>query len=245
MNGFLPAELSGALLVAARILPSGLVVSLASRGGVPLWLGLGLALAIAAGLLGDVPAPQALDHARLLSALPRELCLGLVFASAVATPFFALGAGVRFVAGRNEPASLSPPLRTLYLLSALALTLSLGGLRAYARALSDSLRSLPIAAAALNREQLLAETQTIVTQALAAALALGLPLLSALWLLDLTLALVQRVVHATGKVELSPLRRGCLLLLLALLCAPLVSRMPELVRAALAGGRATALRLSR
>ena len=138
-----------------------------------------------------------------------------------------------------------PGTGTLYVLAALALTVSLGGLRAYIGALSESLALVPLAAPSLSRGRLLSETQTIVAQAITAAISLGLPLLAAVWLLDLTLALVLRIAHAGSKVDALPVRRLLVLLLLALVCAPWVSRMPALTRTALLDARATVARLAR
>jgi type III secretory pathway component EscT len=219
-------------LLGARIAPSGLLIALLSRGALPVWLGLAFACAIGAGLsVGLAPPALASTAQPVLVAFARELVIGACFASAALVPLLALGAALRLVQG-SEPWERSP-WSTLYSLAALALTLSLGGLRAYVRALSESLAVLPLAASQAGRGQLLLEVQTIVTQAIAVACSLALPLLSALWLLDLCLALVLRVAHANGRVEALPLRRALLLGLLALLCAPLVSRLPELTRAGL------------
>jgi type III secretory pathway component EscT len=230
-------------LLAARIAPSGCLLSLLSRGAVPAWLGLGFALAIAAGLAPSVPPalvagpPQA-----LLAAGLRELCVGFAFASAALVPLFGLRLAVGFSVG--ERSTDRAPLSTLYVLAALAVTLALGGLRAYVKAFWQSLVELPLAAIT-QPSRLLEETQSIVAQALSVALALGLPLLSAIFLLDLTLSLSLRVAHSESKLESSALRRALVLGLCVLLCAPLASRMPELVRAALIEARAVALRLGK
>jgi len=220
------------LLVAARIAPSLLVIVMLLGARVPLWLGLGCALALAAGLSAGLPAPvPAVDVSVALSAALRELIVGACFASAALLPLLVLRPALSLVEG---PASGErAPWSTLYTLAAAALLLSLGGLRAYLKALSESLVALPLAGASPPRAVLLQETQAIVTQAFALAASFALPLLAALWLLDLCLALVLRVAHAGGRLESAPLRRGLLLLLLSLLCAPVVSRLPELTRAAL------------
>src|SRR5690606_4375895 len=136
------------------------------------------------------------------------------------------------------------PWSTLYALAAAALLLALGGQRAYVKALSESLRVVPLAGAAPARAQLIEETQAMVTQAFALAASFALPLLAALWLLDLCLALVLRIAHAEGRLESAPLRRGLLLLLLSLLLAPVVSRLPELTRTALRAAAQLLERLS-
>jgi type III secretory pathway component EscT len=232
------------LLLGARVAPSGLVFSLASRGALPSWLGLGCALALAAGLgAGLPPVSLSLAPFAVSAAILRELCLGFSFAFAALLPFFALSGGIGLV--EREPSVERAPFRALYLLAGAALTLSLGGLRAYARALSESLRVLPLATANLSRVALLAQTQLIVAQAIGVAIALALPLLTALWLLDLCLALVQRVAHGESKTEVLPVRRALSLGLLVLLCAPLASRLPELTRAALNAANELLLRLAR
>jgi len=220
------------LLVAARVAPSLLVIVLLLGARVPLWLGLGCALALAAGLSAGLPAPAlAADPAAMLSAGLRELVVGACFASAALLPLLVLRPALSLVEG-PAPGERTP-WSTLYALAAAALLLALGGLRAYVKALSESLVVVPLASASPARAQLLQETQAIVTQALALAASFALPLLAALWLLDLCLALVLRLAHAGGRLESAPLRRGLLLLLLSLLCAPLISRLPELTRAAL------------
>ena len=106
------------------------------------------------------------------------------------------------------------------------------------KALSESLAILPLGVSQFGRSQLLLEVQAIVAQAITVTCSLALPLLSALWLLDLCLALVLRVAHTGAKVEALPLRRALWLGLFVLLCAPIVSRLPELTRAALQTARA-------
>ena len=220
------------LLVAARVGPSLLVIVLLLGARVSLWLGLGCALALAAGLSAGLPAPAlAADAPATLSAGLRELIVGACFASAALLPLLVLRPALSLVEG-PAPGERTP-WSTLYALAAAALLLSLGGLRAYVKALAESLRVLPLAGASPARGQLLLETQAIVAQAFALAASLALPLLAALWLLDLCLALVLRVAHSGGRLESAPLRRGLLVLLLGLLAAPIVSRLPELARAAL------------
>jgi type III secretory pathway component EscT len=230
------------LLVAARVAPSLLVIVLVLGARVPLWLGLGCSLAIAAGLSAGLPAPAFAAGGPALSAGLRELIVGACFASAALLPLLVLRPALSLVEG-PAPGERTP-WSALYALAAAALLISLGGPRAYVRALSESLVALPLASPSLARGQVLLETQAIVTQAFALAASFALPLLAALWLLDLCLALVLRVAHAGGRLESSPLRRALLVLLLSLLCAPLVSRAPELTRAALGAAGALLPRLA-
>jgi type III secretory pathway component EscT len=177
-----------------------------------------------------------------LSAGLRELIVGACFASAALLPLLVLRPALSLVEG-PAPGERTP-WSALYALAAAALLISLGAPRAYVRALSESLVTLPLAPPSLARAQVLQETQAIVTQAFALAASFALPLLAALWLLDLCLALVLRVAHAGGRLESSPVRRALLVLLLSLLCAPLVSRAPELTRAALGAAGALLARLA-
>jgi type III secretory pathway component EscT len=238
-----PPALSTWLLLTARVAPSGYLLSLATRGAVPLWLGLAVALALAAGLIAGTPPVLLETSAWALSAgVLREVLVGLAFASAALLPLLVLRASVRLAEG--ECAGERAPLSTLYALAACALTLSLGGLRGYVQALSQSLVILPLGVLRPTRAALLHETQLIVAQAIGAAIALGLPLVTAIWLLDLTLSLVLRLAHSSEKAETSPLRRALVLGVLGLLCAPWVSRLPELLRAALRAARELLVRLS-
>lgn len=244
MNSLLaPPELALSLLLFARVAPSTVLLALLARGALPIWLGLGFALALALGLAAGM-APPALPSAPAwwLGAFARELCVGLCFAGAALVPFFGLKLGLAFAL--REPLSERASFATLYLVAAAALTLSLGGLRAYVQALSGSLAILPLVGAGLPRASLLDETQAIVGQAIEIALALGLPLLAALWLLDLCLALVARVLHGREKVEALPVRRALALGLFVLLCAPWASRLPELTRAALSAAQDVLRRLA-
>jgi type III secretory pathway component EscT len=202
-----------------------------------MWLALSFALAIGAGLsVGVAPPPLSASAPLALAQCARELLVGGCFASAAFVPLLALGAALRIAPG-SVPTERAP-WSTLYTLAALALTLSLGGLGAYVKALSESLAILPLGVSQFGRGQLLWEVQAIVAEAITVTCSLALPLLSALWLLDLCLALVLRVAHTGANVEALPLRRALWLGLFALLCAPIVSRLPELTRTALHAARA-------
>lgn len=238
-------ELLGLGLVAARVAPSGLLLALLSRGLVPSYLCAGWSLALAAGLsLGVGVAPGLLEQPGLLAlGVLRELCIGFAFALAAAVPWLGLSFGVR-LAERPQP-SVATPFSLLYVLAALLLVLSLGGHRAFVGALSGSLLDVPLASVELGRDAFLAGVTTIVADAFGVAFALGLPLWMALWLLDLTLALVDRVRQGSREVGRAPERALLALLCLSLLLAPLVSRVPELVRGALGEARALVQRVGR
>lgn len=238
LDGWAPAELAAFGLVAVRIAPSGVLLGVLSRGFVPWWLGLGLALALAGGLSSGLSlAPAALvDAAWWISAVARELCLGLVFALATALPWIALGWAVR-VAERPVLAAHAP-LSTLYVLTAALLVLSLGGHRAYVGALSATLLDVPLGTAALEAESLGAAVLAIVGSAFGLSVSLGIPLWTALWLLDATLALVDRFAGGSREAGRSPVRAALALLMFALMLAPLTSNTPELVRTSIREARA-------
>jgi type III secretory pathway component EscT len=237
------AELAAFGLVAVRIAPSGVLLGALSRGFVPWWLGLSLALALAGGLSPGLSlSPEALvDAVWWIPAVARELCLGLVFALAAALPWVALGWAVR-VAERPVLAAHAP-LATLYVLAAALLVLSLGGHRAYVGALSGTLLDVPLGKGALEAEGFGTAVLAIVGSAFGLSVSLGIPLWTALWLLDATLALVDRFAGGARELGRSPLRGALALLIFALMLAPLTSRTPELVRASIreARGRVSAL----
>lgn len=239
-----PSELLGFGLVAARVVPSGLLLGLLSRGLVPTWIGLGWSLALAAGLSSGVAAPALLTQPGIvLVGLARELCIGLTFALAAAVPLLGLTWGVRIAERPALPGQV--PFTLLYVLTAALLVLSLGGHRAYVGALSGSLLDLAPGGAVLDAPAFLTGLLGIVGDALGVALALGLPLWMALWLIDLTLALVDRARQGSRELLRAPERALLAMLCLSLLLAPLSSRVPELVRGALREARALAVRLGR
>lgn len=240
----LPGELLGMALVAARVAPAGLLLALLSRGLVPLWICLGWSLALAAGLSPGVQATLPLDRPTwLLATVLRELCIGLTFALAAAVPLLGLSFATR--TAERAATSSRTPMSVLYVLAALLLVLSLGGHRALVGALSASLADVPVGTGTLGREALLVGVAGIVADAFGVALALGLPLWMALWLLDLTLALIDRARHGSREVARTPERALLALLCMSLLLAPLTSRVPELLRHALGEARALVARVSR
>ena len=237
------AELAAFALVALRVVPGGLALSILSRGLVPSWLGIGLALALACGLSAGLRVPDdAPALAWWVAAAARELCLGITFALASALPWLALGWAVRVA----EPPELGRGLLSaLYLFSAALLVFSLGGHRAYLGALAATLRDVPVGAAGLSSDAFGEGVLSGVGSAFGLALSLGLPLWIALFLLDATLALVARAAGGARELSRSPLRAALALLILALMLAPLASRAPELVRASLRDARAGVARVAK
>lgn len=237
-------ELLGFGLVAARVVPAGVLLGLLSRGLVPLYLAVGLALALAAGLSGGaVVAPALLATPSLLPlGVARELCIGFCFALAAAVPLLGFGWGLRLAERPLSPGDA--PFTRLYVLAAVLLVLSLGAHRAFVQSLAGSLQDVPLGAATAGRDAFLGGLVQIVGDAFGVALALGLPLWMALWLIDLCLALIDRARQGSRDPARTPERALLALLCFTLLFAPLTSRLPELTRTALAGARALLVRLA-
>lgn len=239
------ASLWGTLLVLMRLVPIGVLLALLTRGLVPLSVSLAWMVALAVGLAPLVVVPDGGLTIGLIALIgSRELCIGLAFALACCAPLLALFWSAR-VGEHAVWANSSVPMARLYVWAAALLVLSLGGHRALLSALSQSLVDLPLGASVPRRDGLLAAVLTIVRDALVAALALGLPLWLALWLLDVTYALVERLRSDAPAVQRAPLRMLVAQLLLVLLLGPLSSRIPGHFREGVARARSALQRLVR
>jgi type III secretory pathway component EscT len=233
-------------LSALRLAPSGVMLSMLSRGALPAWLGLGVSVALAPALSLGSSSPDGWHEPAafgLVVCAVRELCLGAAFACTAALPWLAFGYVLRAAeqAGLPQPEALS----RLYLLAALALCVGLGAPRAYLVAWTEALRDVPVGQLATSRADWLLQTGRAVQSALELGLTLGLPLWISLWLIDLCVGLVARAFGAVSEGGRSPLRAGLALLVVGLLLAPLASRAPELMRASLRAARGVVVRLSR
>lgn len=232
-------------LTALRLVPSGLMLSVLSRGALPAWLGLSLSLALAPALAlgGSVERVQQLDAFGIGVCGVRELCLGGAFAAMAALPWLAFGYTLRTSErlGLPQPEALS----RLFLMAALVLCVGLGAPRAYLKALAETLQDVPVGLLVAGRTAWLVETQRALQSAVTLGLALGLPLWIALWLVDVSVGLATRPFGGASEEARAPLRSGLALLLAGLLLAPLASRAPEFVRAALRDARGVVGQLSR
>lgn len=240
-----PAFLWGTVLLGVRLLPLALLLAQLTRGLVPMAVSVAWLLALIAGLAPSAAtALPVLEPSLLLMAGARELCIGLAFALAGAAPLVALFWSGR-IAEQQVFAPASVPFARLYTWAAVLLVLALGGHRALLSVLADSLVVLPLAGPSLQRESWLVTITSVMSEALVTALALGLPVWLALWLLDLTYALVERLRSDAAPVTRAPLRALLAQLLLVVLFAPLVSRAPEHMRAGLARARGVLTQLAR
>jgi flagellar biosynthesis protein FliR len=117
--------------------------------------------------------------------------------------------------------------------------LSLGGLRALVIGLAESFGDAGLAGRTLDARAFALGAVQLTADAFATAFGVALPLIVSAWLLDLSVALIARVLALGSPASaVSALRPLLLLLAAALLLVPIASRAPELVRAAILAARA-------
>lgn len=228
------------LLVLARVLPVSLVLASLTRGFVPREVALSLGLALAVALAPLAGTSLSAEGLVLAVALVRELCVGLVFALALGMALQASVWAVGMARPREARSPVFEPLATAYGLCAAWLVVSLGGLRALVIGLGESFRDAGLGAARLDARAFALGVGQLAADAFATALGFGLPLVLALWLLDVGLALVARVIAPRTGASAAIGALGPLLALAAgaLLLAPIVARSPVAVRAAIEAARA-------
>jgi len=238
-------------LVLARVLPLGLALGVLTRGWVPIAvaLSLGMALAYALVPLAGV-APPVSGLAELALRTLRELSIGATFALSLSFALLASSWAVRLSHPRDARFAelAAEPLSRAYVLCALWLVLSLGGLRAIVLGLAESFRDAPLAGGPLDARALGLGTAQLLADALVTALGFALPLLVSVWLLELTAALLERVGWSgqLGGHRGAPLSRPLLTwFAVALLLVPIASHAPESVRLAITAARALTRALAR
>ncbi len=228
------------MLAAARSLPFAWVMPLGGRD-IPRAIGLSLVLAMASVLCAFSPAQASVPSGdALVVALACELGIGAVFALACAAPFIALQWTGQLVQTSVlvRPGSEGGPLATLFRLAALNVFCMLGGHRALSTALVSSLDDVPLGLAKLRAEPLTWGVTQLIVDALSLALALALPLLITLWILDVGMTLVARATgRAMHPVGQSPLRAALALLVLGLTFTPVIDAFPRAVRDGMASAR--------
>lgn len=237
-------ELPLLLLVAARIGPVVVVTPFFSTRGGPATLRLALLLALTL-----VFAPIARAHATLptgpagLYAL-RELAIGTAWAIAVAVPFHAMDVAGRLAdlaRGASLAEVIAPttgdrtsPLGDLLSLAAVAAFFALGGHRAAMLGLAASLEQAPIGALSADG-RFGVEAARIVASSLTLGVALALPVLVTLVVVEIGLGLVAR---ASPRVQVffigMPLRAGLGLAVLALVLGRAIRALPDTIRGAIA-----------
>lgn len=232
-------------LLAARLAPLVVLVpAFGVRGAPEVWLAtLTTALVIVLMPVAAASAPVLPRDVFLLTLLSaRELCLGAVFALALALPFWALEWG-GLVTDRLRTATATGPDRTfgdLYLWIGVAAFLALGGHRLVIAALADGLGSYPLGAplAAGNVAGLALPIARLLADAFVAASMIAAPIAAVVVVADTLAGVVARTAPAwPAAVMASPLRNVLALAVALLGSAILVGRLPEAFSQALLHAR--------
>ncbi len=231
------ADLVGALLTFARILPICALVAASTRAIVPWPIALSIALSLV--LPFSTPVDLPLVSMALLAGAGRELCVGLVFALATVLPLLGLGWGARLAehGGALPVRSQAGPVPRLYALVAVSTFLALSGHRALLMALSASFRDVPLGPLGLDRAAFALGLSALAGEAMAFALALALPLWLALWVAQAVVALSARALGLRPEGMDGALRAPLGVLVAAALLAPLAGRVPDAVRQGLTSAR--------
>lgn len=198
------------VLAAARMGPLAVVAAPLGRG--PIVRGV-----VAALLVGAV-LPAVMAQPATTAALPSELVVGLLLGVVAALPFAAAeaagalaDAGVHPWRARRAAGGDRGPLADAYALFALALFAVADGPRLVAVAAGKSYVAWPI-----GRAPSAAEVVGVGATLVATALAVAAPVLAAMVVAELVLALVGRVQPALGRaVDAAPLRALAVLLVAA------------------------------
>lgn len=229
-----------------RALPLCLLAVKASRGLLGGSVALSLCLAFAVGLgsgVGAVPL-DTLSAGELAARTLRELCLGSLVALALLTPLMAVSWAVRFSElAQGTALGRAGPLSTLYGLAALFLALTLGLHRSLLVGLAQSRLVAPSSVATFQPQVFAFGVVQLIGEALAFAVALGMPLLLSVLLLEATFALLARIFGRPSAQAWGPLfTRPLFVLVAGLLAVPLVARVPEALRVGLRLSRELAQR---
>ncbi len=237
---FQPTTLTLFLLVALRTTAAMAVGPLAAWPGVPLpgriFVGLGIALAIAPVAPTAVPAAQL----RLgPTELVQELALGLFFgvASTLLVSALRVGAGlIDYQAGFTFGFSLDPlsghqngPIERFLMAFAAVLFFDLDGHHLFLLSLDDLFRIVPVGGApSLSGPDGVAAFFTAIA---VAALAMALPFVTLLLLVDVALAVLSRAAPQFNLLAVGlPAKTGLALVALALLLPVTATQLADLYR---------------
>lgn len=245
-----PAEIEQwfavAWLLVARLLPLVLLVPVFGVRGAPAaWL-VTASVALAAALLpsASASAPALPSDLLALSLLTvREVCLGTLYAFALALPFWALEWGGRLTdqwRGALPDGRGASAFGDLYLWIGIAAFLGLGGHRVVIAALADGLRSHPLGVVASDGglAALAMSSARLAADALAAALMVAAPVAAVLVLFDLALGVVARATPALPGFVLAVPVKAALAIGVALMgSAVLLGQLPGAFTEAFAAAR--------
>jgi flagellar biosynthesis protein FliR len=226
-----PAQLWGVLAAFLRILPVCVALVAFTRSWIGASVALSLGLALAWGLSQPLAPPLATLGVCLAWAL-RELCLGAIVALCLGLPLLALSWGARLAEQATGVfGARAGPVATLYGVAALFLALQLGLHRSLLIGLRESWSVAPPLAAGFQARAFALGIAGLVLEALALGLALGLPLLVSVLLLDASLTLVARLMGSRGTASWAPALKGPLLVwLISLLLMPALLEVPSALR---------------
>jgi len=189
-------------LVAARLAPVTLLVPAFGGARVPLWLRLGLAALLAALV---APVIAAAPEARPALLIPKELAVGVVLAVLAAVPFWAAqAAGAVADAG----AGLGGRLADLMLLFAAVVFFSVDGHLLLVRALAASYDAVPLAATPPLGPAVTSAVIDSTAHLVLAAVGLAAPVLAALLVADVGLALAARPGRGIAVSDAATALRG-------------------------------------
>lgn len=247
MSRTLPVDLPLSALALARSLPLCLLLPLGARD-IPRAIALSLWLALACLLYGfSSPAPSAVALQELVPALLYELGVGALFAAACAVPFVALqwsGQLAHATLLLRGAAELGP-VGTLFRLAGLNVFFLLGGARALCVALVSSLEDVPLGAAHFANASLFAAFAQLLVDLGGVMLAMALPLVLSVWIVELGLAMLARASGHVFVATQAPARLLLAIALLGLTFTPVVDAFPTAVRDAMENARALIRALSR
>jgi type III secretory pathway component EscT len=245
-EGEIARLLAVAWLLVARLLPLVLLVpAFGVRGAPAAWLAtasVALAAALMPTALASAPVLPA-DVLGLTVLSARELCLGAVYAFALALPFWALGWGGRLSdtwRGALPDFRGPSPLSELYLWVGVVAFLALGGHRMVIAALAEGLATHPLGAVTSggNFAALALSSARLAADALAAALMVAAPAAAALFLFDVALGVVVRAAPAFPGLAVAVPVRAAIVLAVALIgSALLLGGLPRAFDDALTAAR--------
>lgn len=222
------------VLVMARVAPTALALWAMGRAFVPAAVAASLGFALTAALWPSAGGPP--PAADLVLVFLRELCIGATFAIALSLALSS--ARWALALGLSRVEHVASVLGTVYALAAISLTLSLGGHRAVVIGLAESYHDAKLSVGEVELEGFALGAAQLVTDALATALALALPLLLSAFLIDALLALVSRLLLPRGAALSTLVRPLALTVICAGLLVPIASEAPSALRRAIAEARA-------
>lgn len=241
MDDALATWLGAGLLLALRLAPLVLLAPWLAAGYAPRLVQLAITACLVVCLLPSaLAAPLALPDSSLAITLlaTRELLIGLVLGVALAVPVLAVRWGGELIGlAIASPEESDSPYARFYGLLAAALFVTLGGHRVALSALARSLERAPLAqlSAPSDALQILTGSALLLGDAVLTATLIALPVLIALALTDLLIALFARLGSVAFLPDLAGTSRALVALAVVWMSlAALVGALPQWFDSALA-----------